>query len=492
MKVVTIMLNFLVYGAAAFVGGLLVFMLILLLIRPMLKLVTKHIANIILSDRYAENLWEMVTAMTRISPQYIVENSLRAETGGVIERPFGSPRNFLNFDGLVFSPAQLAVLPEHEDTQVDTTVTIGPKAKKPLKLDIPILLGAMGYGVGVSEKSKIAMAMGTAAAGTATNTGEGGFLQEERDHAKYLIMQYHAGKWGKNPEQWRQADAIEIHLGQGASAAAASRIPPEYMQGRAREVLGLKEGETAVLPSRLPGMNRGSDLKKIVQQLRNATDGVPIGVKIVPGHLLEKDIEIALQAKVDFIAIDGAQAGTKGSPTILEDDFGLPTIYALCRAARYLKKRGKKDSVSLLIGGGFYNPGQCLKALALGADAVFIGTAAIWAMTHTQVSKTLPFEPPTHLIFYTGKMKDEFDEQLAAKHLENFFRSFVEEMSIAALALGHKRLKDVTAADLAALDEMTSLVTKVPMAYEAPSKETDNKKPAKLFHSLDLIRQRKE
>lgn len=209
-----------------------------------------------MNDRYAENLWEIVSAFTRMNPKLVVENSLRAATGGVIERPFGSPRKFVNFDGLIFSPAQLSKLPAKEDEEVNTTVIIGPKAKKPLKLDIPILLGAMGYGVGMNGKCKIAMAMGTAAVGTATNTGEGGFLPEEREYAKYLIMQYHSGKWTKEPEQLKQADAIEIHLGQGASAAAASRIPPEYLPGQAREIMGLQEEETALLPSRLPNMNR--------------------------------------------------------------------------------------------------------------------------------------------------------------------------------------------------------------------------------------------
>lgn len=124
----------LLYGSAAFAGCLLAFLLLFMFARPLMKKITKHTVSIIMSDHYAENLWEIVSALTRTSPSLVVENSLRAEKGGVIERPFGSRRKFLNFDGLVFNPAQLAIMPGKEDAEVHTAVTIGPKAKKPLKL----------------------------------------------------------------------------------------------------------------------------------------------------------------------------------------------------------------------------------------------------------------------------------------------------------------------------------------------------------------------
>ncbi|GED15536.1 FMN-binding glutamate synthase family protein [Aneurinibacillus migulanus] len=433
--------------------------------RPLIKLVVGRFTKRLMSERYPENIWEMVTAMTRMNPTMVIENSLRADSGKVIERPFGSPRKFLNFDGLIFSPAQLAVLPAHEKEPVDMKVTIGPKAKRPLTLDIPLMSAALGYGIGVSEKVKIAMAKGTAAVGTATNTGEGGFLPEDRANSKYLILQYNSATWSKNPDILKQADAIEIHIGQGASAGAASFIPPEFLEGRARDVLQVPPGEI-VVPARHQEINKPQELKPLVNRLRKMTEGVPIGVKICASAILEADLEVAIQGEVDFISIDGGQAGTKGGPPILEDDFGLPTIYALSRAADYLEKRGVKERVSLLIGGGFFNPGECLKALALGADAVFMGTALIWAMTHSQVTKAVPWEPPTQLVFYPGNMTDEFDEEEAAKYLENFFTSCVEEMKVAIRALGKNSWRQVNKDDLVALDEWTSKVTKVPLAYE--------------------------
>lgn len=453
---------------ASFCIGLLLFCSF----RPLSKWLLATFMKRLMGDRYPENVFEMVSAMRKIHPQIVLENSLRAASGQVIERPFGSPRTYLTFDGLIFSPAQLAVMPSPEDSDVDLRITIGPMAKKPLTLDIPIMPGGMGYGIGISERVKIAIAKGTAQAGTLSNTGEGPLLPEERKYAKHLIIQYNSGTWGKEVETLRQADAIEIHFGQGASAGAASFIPAEYIEGRASQIMGVADEEVVVIPSLHPDVLSPEDLTKLVDRLRTITDGVPIGVKICASAILEQDMEIAIQAGVDFISIDGGQAGTKGSPPILEDDFGLPTIYALSRAVRYLKQRGVKDRITLLSGGGYCTPGECLKALALGADGIFMGTAVIWAMTHDQVTKAIPWEPPTELTWYPGKMKDEFDVESAAKYLANFFASFAEEMEIAILALGKTSLKEVTADDLIALDEMTSKVTQVPLAFYPKEAQT--------------------
>lgn len=466
--------NWLYFLLGSFVGtllaSLLIGVMIFLFFRPAVQWLLGKFMKRLMADRYPENVFEMISAMRKINPQIVLENSLRAGSGQVIERPFGSPRKFLNFDGLVFSPAQLAIFPAPEDADVDLRITIGPMAKKPLTLDLPIMSGAMGYGIGISEKVKIAIAKGTAAAGTLTNTGEGPLLPEERQFAKHLIIQYSSGKWAKEPETLRKADAIEIHFGQGASAGSASFIPAEYIQGRASQIMGVEGEEVVVIPSIHPDVQRAADLPVLVEKLRNLTGGVPIGVKICGSAVLEEDMEIAIQAGVDFISIDGGQAGTKGSPPILEDDFGLPTIYALSRAVRYLKDRGVKDRITLLSGGGYATPGDCLKALALGADGIYMGTAVVWALTHDQVIKAIPWEPPTELTWYPGKLKDKFDTEEAAGYLENFFASFAEEMEIAILALGKTSIKDVTAADLVALDEWTSKVTQIPLAYEPKAK----------------------
>jgi glutamate synthase domain-containing protein 2 len=417
-----------------------------------------------MSERYSSNLWEMVTAFTRINPTAVVENSLRAASGAIIERPFGSPRKFLHFDGLIFSPAQLKTLPTDEDVDINITVTIGPKAKKPLTLSIPLMAAAMGYGIGVSEKVKIAIARGTAAAGTSTNTGEGGFLPEERENAKYLIIQYNTGHWSKTPEILKQADAIEIHIGRGAIAGTATVISSEDLQGRASEIMQVQDQEIIVVPARHREINSAEDLKSLVDKLRDMTGGVPIGVKLCASAILEADLDATIWAGVDFISIDGGQGGTKSGAPILEDDFGLPTIFALTRAVHHLQKRGVKDSISLLSGGGYKTPSECLKALALGADAVYMGTALLWAMTHDQVAKVAPWEPPTQLAYYSGSYADEFNVDDGAKYLENFLESCSEEMKLAIRALGKHALREVNTNDLVAMDEWTGKVTKVRLA----------------------------
>lgn len=460
-------LNFFGYIMLSFIGSTIALflfgVLFLLLYRPMTKWFIARFTKRLMSDRYPTNIWEMVTALTRTSPIKVVENSLRAASGAVIERPFGSPRKFLNLDGLMFSPAQLAVLPTDEDVEVDMRISIGPRAKKPLRLDIPLMAGAMGYGIGVSEKVKIAIAKGTAAVGTSTNTGEGGFLPEDRANAKYLILQYSSGHWSKDPSILRQADAIEIHIGQGATQGSASVIPSEFIQGRAREIMNLPDEDILVIPARHQEINDPDDLINLVEKLRSITDGVPIGIKIGASAKLEEDLEFAIRANVDFISIDGSQAGTKGGAPILEDDFGMPTIFALSRAIRYLERRGVKQDITLLSGGGYSTPGECLKALALGADGVYMGTALLWAMTHDQVTKAVPWEPPTQLTSYSGMLADQFDENKAAQHLQNFLNSFVEEMKLGIRALGKTSLKEVDRTDLFSLDEWTSKVTGIPL-----------------------------
>lgn len=449
-------------------------MLALLCSRSIIKWIVGRFTKRLMSNPYESNIWEIVTAMTRISPITVVENSIRAASGAVIERPFGSPRKFLHFDGLVFSPAQLSTLPTKQDVEIDTTTVIGPKAQKPLVLRIPILAAGMGYGVGLSEKAKIAIAKGTAKAGTSTNTGEGGFLPEERQNAKHLIIQYNSGHWSKSPEILKQADAIEIRLGQGALAGTASVLQAADLEGRASEIMQVQNEEITVIPSRHKDISSPQDLKQVVERLRQLTGGVPIGVKICASAVLEHDLEIAIQAGVDFISLDGGQAGTKGGAPILEDDFGLPTIYALSRAVRYLRKRGVKDSISLLTGGAYSQPGECLKAIALGATGVYMGSSLLWAMTHDQVTKAVPWEPPTQLAWYTGSMQERFNEEEAAVYLENFLNSFTDEMKLAISALGKRSLREVNSDDMVALDAWTSHVTKVRLAYEPWEKPEAN------------------
>jgi len=205
-------------------------------------------------------------------------------------------------------------------------------------------------------------------------------------------------------------------------------------------------------------------LPPLIRYLRELTGGVPIGAKIAAGNDLEKDLEILVEAGVDFIAIDGAEAATKGSPPILQDDFGIPTVFAVNRAAHFLLEQGVKDKVSLIVGGGLYTPGSFMKMLALGADAVYIGTIALFAMAHTQVLKAMPFEPPPQVVFAQSHFADRLNVKKAADSLAYFLIACNEEIMEGVRALGKTSLADVNRQDLAALEPQISEALGIPLA----------------------------
>lgn len=424
----------------------------------------------LMADPYDENLWELISASRRPGPQVILETNLRSQEGTVIQRPLGSPREWPDFRNLVFDFAQLARRPLEFDAPVDTTVVIGPRAAKPMRLETPIIVSAMAYGSALSAGAKVALARGAALAGTASNSGEGLVLPLERQAARHLIVQYHRGTWGKDPETLRKADMIEIHFGQGASGGLGSSVKSARRHPQLRADMGLLPGQDAVIYSTHPELREGKSLGELVQWLRELTGGVPIGVKLAPGRRLEEDLALCIEAGVDVIALDGAQAGTKGSPPILQDDFGVPTLHALLRATEFLETSGVRDRVTLIVGGGLFTPGDFLKALALGADAVYVGSIALFAVTHDQVFKSLPWEPPTQVVFFRGHQAVDFDIDEGADRLARFIRSCTQEMAMGARALGKRALRDIDRSDLMALDAETAAICGVVPTFRAPEK----------------------
>jgi len=434
----------------------------------------KQIGKILTTDPYDENLAEMFSAAYRVGIQNILETNLRAESGTVINRPLGSPRKTINFDGLSFSPVFLTRLPTPHHTKVDTKTVIGKHCRKPMILSTPIIISGMAYGLAVSRDAKLAMAKASALAGTAANTGEGLWLPEERELAENLIIQYNRGSWSKDPAILKQADMIEIQLGQGAIAGIshytpASKLPPHLLPKLNLE----KSGDLVVNAYHKEFLEPGG-FAKLVTRLREITGGVPIGIKMAFTNTIEQDIDIAAEAGVDVLALEGTIAATKGAPPILEDDFGLPTIVGLCRAVDHLDKRGLKDRISLIASGGFFTPGDMLKALALGADAVYIGSIALFAMSHTQSFKALPFEPPTQIVWETGKYRSRFQWKKGAVSLAKFITSCTLEMAEGVRALGKTAISQVDRSDLVALDETTAAVTGIPLAWHRKSQSGDH------------------
>lgn len=436
------------------------------LARAGISRLTSSLVNRLLKDRYEENLWELIHTTSRLSAQTVVENSLRAECGNVITRPLGSQRHYDELDKLVFDFAQLARIPRPSNLPVDTSVVIGPRAKRPMQIEIPIMLGGMAYGLALTGEAKLALARGSALAGTSTNSGEGVPAPGEIEAARKYVLQISRSFWNRDVSLIRQADMLEIQLGQGATGGTGHLLTARQMAPSSRKRFGVSNTRPALIYTQLPEILRPSDLGKVVDMLREHTD-VPIGVKIGAGKFLEEDLEIALDAGVDAIWLEGGQAGTHAAAPILEDDHGLPTFFALCRASRYLADQKLKGVVSLIVSGGLFTPGDFLKCLALGADAVGIGTAALLAISHPHVGEVLPWEPPTQLTFATGNSTAKFDVEEGAKSLYYFLMSCTEEMILSARALGKHSLRSVSRSDLISVDPYVAEVAGVDMAHRA-------------------------
>lgn len=434
--------------------------------RALINKVSDSVVKTIMTDIYDENMWEFISASNRVGQQVIVETNMRSQEGTTINRPLGPPKNFPSLDDLMFSFAQLDPMPTPLEIPVDTTVLIGKKAKKPFTIALPMMIAGMAYGEALSAKAKWALAKGAAKAGTASCNGEGPFLSEERKAANIYIYQYHRGDWNKTPDILQNCHAIEIQFGQGAIGGVGHVMPANKIDRELRQKFKYPKGKDAVAHSRQLEAANIEDVPKLINKLREISGGVPIGAKMAASKKLERDLEVICNAGIDYIALEGAEAATKGSAPILQDDFGVPTVYAVSRAAEWLQKNNYKDKVSLIACGKIRTPGDALKAIALGADACYIGAIALFAMAHDQVLKALPFEPPTQLVWYDGKYEDKLIKEKAAQALEKFLKSCQAELEEGIKALGKTSLKEINKDDLSAINEQIAKGTGVSMAYE--------------------------
>ncbi|MGE7768330.1 FMN-binding glutamate synthase family protein [Peribacillus sp. NPDC096540] len=446
------------------------FVLILFILigwRWIIKRMVKQMGKIILTDSYQENLIELMPGLRHMGIQNMLENSLRAETGNILFRPLGgSSKKWPHLDPITFIPAQTSPFPIDGEEDVDVAVTIGPKAKKPMEIKIPLMISGMGYGISLSEEARLSLAEAANNVGTALNSGQGGIFPEELNTAGKYILQFSKTEWAKEEDVIKRADMIEIKLGQGALAGMGKKVLPQNLKGRAREIMGLNDNEAAIVYENFFEDQTLVDLKLLVEELRVLSGGVPIGAKFGAGGKIEEDIDHLIFMGVDFIVIDGGQAAMHGAPPILYDDFGIPTLHAIIRAANHLEKRKMKGKISLIVSGGLLVPGHFLKVLALGADAVYLGSAMLFALAHDQVLNALPFEPPTQAIWYDGKFKDQFKIEDGVKTAEKFLTASTEEMKMALRAMGKRSLKELSKKDLVSYDELTAKMIGIPFSFE--------------------------
>ena len=443
------------------------FFFILFFWRLILKKIVQKYGKIMLTDSYQENIMELIPGLRHLGIQNMLENSLRAESGDILHRPMGSSKKWPHLDSITFIPAQTTPFPIEGDEEVDVQVTIGPRAKKPMKLKIPLMISGMAYGIALSEEVRLSLAQAANHVGTAINSGEGGVLPEELEQAGKYILQFSKANWAKDEELIKQADMIEVKLGQGALFGIGGKISPKNLTGRARKIMELKENEDAVIYDNFFEEQTIQDLKELVDQLRDITGGVPIGAKIGAGGKIEEDIDHLLEIGVDYIAIDGGQAATLGAPPILTDDMGIPSLHAIVRAVSHLEETNTRDQISIIASGGLLVPGHFLKMLALGADAVYVGSAMLFAVSHSQSLKAMPFEPPTQVAWNQGKYKDQFKVEEGVQAAEKFLTSSIEEMKIALRAMGKRSLKELSKNDLVSYDELTAKMVGIPFSFDA-------------------------
>ena len=329
------------------------------------------------------------------------------------------------------------------------------------------MISGMAYGIALSEEVRLSLAQAANHVGTAISSGEGGVLPEELEQAGKYTLQFSKTNWAKEEELIKQADMIEVKLGQGALFGIGGKISPKNLTGRARQIMELKENEEAVIYDNFFEDQTLQDLKGLIDELRDITGGVPIGAKIGAGGKIEEDIDHLLEIGVDYIAIDGGQAATLGAPPILTDDMGIPSLHAIVRAVSYLEEKNMRDQISIIASGGLLVPGHFLKMLALGADAVYVGSAMLFAVSHTQSLKAMPFEPPTQVAWNQGKYKDQFKIEDGVLAAEKFLTSSIEEIKIALRAMGKRSLKELSKNDLVSYDELTAKMVGIPFSFDA-------------------------
>jgi glutamate synthase domain-containing protein 2 len=358
----------------------------------------------------------------------------------------GVPRDQLpGWDDLQFVVGQLANLPLLDDESVATELVIGPRAARPLRLDIPLFVSDMSFGA-LSAEAKVALAKGAELAGTGICSGEGGMLPEEQAANSRYFYELASGRFGFGWDKVLKTQAFHFKGGQGAKTGTGGHLPGEKVNAKIAEVRGLEEGETAVSPARFPDWDSLDHYREFAAEVRERTGGIPVGFKLSAQHI-EKDIDAALDIGVDYIILDGRGGGTGSAPLIFRDNISVPTIPALARARRHLDRSAASD-VTLIITGGLRTPADFAKALALGADGIALANSAIQAIGCLGMRACHTNNCPVGIATQKPELRARLPVDIAAERLERFFGASVDLMKVLARAAGHRHLNDFNANDL--------------------------------------------
>ena len=372
----------------------------------------------------------------------------------------GVPRHLLpHWDDLQIMVAQMANKPLLEDMPVATELVIGPEARKPLVLDIPLFVSDMSFG-SLSQEAKTALAMGAELAGTGICSGEGGMLPEEHAQNSRYFYELASAQFGYKKELLTGVQAFHFKGGQGAKTGTGGHLPANKNIGKISEVRGIKEGTEAISPPTFKNLVSVEDFKYFADGAREVSGGIPIGFKLSANHI-EKDIQFALDASADYIILDGRGGGTGAAPEIFRDHISVPTIPALARARRYLDKQGASGRVTLIITGGLRLPMDFVKAMALGADGVAISNSAMQAIGCVAARMCNTNNCPAGIATQKVELRKKLNVEKSAKQLNNFFSASKELMQVMARACGHENLNQFTINDLATWHREMALLSGV-------------------------------
>lgn len=403
------------------------------------------------------------TRKTDSDYRYMKEIHEMAVTGKSAIEAMGTRMKMPNWDDVLILGAQLNPMPLEEHAEVSLKTVIGKHAKKPMTLQMPVYISHMSFGA-LSKETKIALAKGSAAAGAAMCSGEGGILPEEKEAACSYIFEYVPNLYSVTDENLKSSDAIEIKIGQGTKPGMGGHLPGSKVTPEIARIRNKPLGKDVISPSKFPGIHNADDLKHLVNELRTRSEGRPIGIKIAAGRI-EKDLEFFVYAEPDFITIDGRGGATGASPAIIRDSTSVPTIYALYRARKYLD--AISSDIDLVITGGLRVSSDFAKAIAMGADAVAIASAAMVAAACQQYRICGSGMCPVGVATQDEKLRERLHIDAAAKRVENYLKCSAEELRTFARITGNADIHGLSVADLCTINREISKHTNIAHAGEA-------------------------
>ena len=398
------------------------------------------------------------------SPETISEIKHKAETGKHRIRGCGSTKKYPSFDDLLVLPSQLSRLSidtYREDCKTQTV--LGSRfAKNPLVIETPIMISGMSYGA-LSKEAKTALAKSTQIVGTSINNGEGGLLPEERDNSHKQVIQITPSRMGFSLENIEAADALEIICGIGAKPGLSGHLMGSKITKEIAEFRQLPEGIDLHSHPRHGDIFGADDMVLKIQELRDVTDWkIPIFIKIAAGRVKE-DVKIAAKTGADGIVVDGSEGGTGAAPVVASAHLGIPTLPALVQAVRALEEMGLKEEISLVVSGGIRDGSDVVKALAIGADAVAIGTGAMIAMGCVVCLRCHEGQCAFGIGTQDPERRKKLNIDDAAQRVANYIQGMTYEAVLIAKAAGKTALANMEREDLRSMTLESCAMTGIPL-----------------------------